>query len=121
MTTVKFDHSVKYKGVRHPAHEVFVVDDVDMEELKKAGAHVLSTTVSEPAPVVEPECEESTEDVINEEPVDAEKESDINALREELLGYKLEQLIQFADEHDIDLQGKTRKADIYNLIVASFE
>lgn len=97
MTTVKFDHSVKYKGVRHPAHEVFVVDDADMEELKKAGAHVLSTTVSPPAP------------------------SDINALREELLGYKLEQLIQFADEHDIDLQGKTRKADIYNLIVASFE
>lgn len=121
MTTVKFDHSVKYKGVRHPAHQVFVVDDADMEELKKAGAHVLSTTVSQPAPVVEPECEESTEDVINEETVDAEKESDINALREELLGYKLEQLIQFADEHDIDLQGKTRKADIYNLIVASFE
>lgn len=121
MTTVKFDHSVKYKGVRHPAHEVFVVDDADMEELKKDGAHVLSTTVSQPAPVVEPECEESTEDFINEEPVDAEKESDINALREELLGYNLEHLIQFANEHDIDLQSKTRKADIYNLIVASFE
>lgn len=121
MTTVKFDHSVKYKGVRHPAHEFFVVDDADMEELKKDGAHVLSTTVSQPAPVVEPECEESTEDFINEEPVDAEKESDINALREELLGYNLEHLIQFANEHDIDLQSKTRKADIYNLIVASFE
>ena len=121
MTTAKFDHSVKYKGVRHPAHEVFVVDDADMEELKKDGAHVLSTTVSQPAPVVEPEFEESTEDFINEEPVDAEKESDINALREELLGYNLEHLIQFANEHDIDLQSKTRKADIYNLIVASFE
>ena len=121
MTTVKFDHSVKYKGVRHSAHEVFVVDDADMEELKKDGAHVLSTTVPQPAPVVEPECEESTEDFINEEPVDAEKESDINALREELLGYNLEHLIQFANEHDIDLQSKTRKADIYNLIVASFE
>ena len=74
MAAVKFDHSVKYNGVRHAAHEVFTVEDADVE-----------------------------------------------ALREELLGYKLEELITFAEEHDIDLQGKTRKADVYNIIVASFE
>ena len=118
MTAVKFDHSVKYNGVRHSAHEVFTVEDADVEALKKAGAQVLSTTPS--APPQDPnQGQESGKD---EQATDnTVEDTDVEALREELLGYKLEELITFAEEHDIDLQGKTRKADVYNIIVASFE
>ena len=51
MTTIKFDKSVKYQGVRYAAHEAFKVNDSDVEELKKAGATVLSVeTVTPPQP-----------------------------------------------------------------------
>lgn len=118
MTTVKFDHSVKYNGIRYAAHESFTVEDTDVEALKKAGAQVLSTSTPPAAP------QESNEDAEGgqEETADASVEdTDVEALREELLSYKLEELVKFAEEHDIDLQGKTRKADVYNIIVASFE
>ena len=118
MATVKFDHSVKYNGVRHTAHEVFTVVDADVESLKKAGAQVLFTTPSAP-PQDHNQEQESGKD---EQTLDNTVEDvDVEDLREELLSYKLEELITFAEEHDIDLQGKTRKADVYNMIVASFE
>lgn len=114
MAAVKFDHSVKYNGVRHSAHEVFTVEDADVEALKKAGAQVLSTTPQDPNQGQESgKDEQATDNTV--------EDADVEALREELLGYKLEELITFAEEHDIDLQGKTRKADVYNIIVASFE
>ena len=105
MTTVKFDKSVKYGGVRHPAHTVFTVEDSDVEELRKAGATVLSTDVVHT--VAEPQCGSS------------EVRTDSLALREQLLSYSVRELTEYAKAHDIDLNGKTRKADIYNIIVMS--
>lgn len=116
MATVKFDHSVKYNGVRHTAHEVFTVEDADVEALKKAGAQVLFTTPY--APPQDPNQESGKDEQTLDNAVE---DVDVEALREELLSYKLEELITFAEEHDIDLQEKTRKADVYNMIVASFE
>ena len=108
MTTVKFDKSVKYKGVRYNAHEVFVVDYEDLDDLKKAGATVLS--VAPPAPSQEEEKEQKQEEA---------KVEDVAKLKEALIGCTVAQLTQFAEERGIDLQGKTKKADIYNHIVAS--
>lgn len=108
MTTVKFDKSVKYKGVRYNAHEVFVVDYEDLDDLKKAGATVLS--VAPPAPSQEEEKEQEKEEA---------KVEDVAKLKEALIGCTVAQLTQFAEERGIDLQGKTKKADIYNHIVAS--
>ena len=42
-------------------------------------------------------------------------------IKEDLLGYTVAELTKFAEENGIDLQGKTRKADIYNVIVAHFQ
>jgi hypothetical protein len=104
MTTVKFDKSVKYNGVRYAAHEVFKVIDEDVPQLKAAGATVLSVE-----PAVNPD--EGKQPECNQE--------DTAELKESLLDYTVPQLIEFAEERNIDLQGKTRKADIYNMIVAT--
>lgn len=109
MTTVKFDKSVKYKGVRYNAHEVFVVDYEDLDDLKKAGATVLS--VAPPAPSQEKQEKEQVQEEA--------KVEDVAKLKEALVGYTVPELIEFAKERDIDLQGKTKKADIFNHIVAS--
>lgn len=108
MTTVKFDHSVKYNGVRHPAHEAFAVDDGDVSELKAEGAIVLSAPKA-------PEVQEPAPDEV-EEPDEGE---DIQEIKESLVEYTVAELTEFAKDRGIDLQGKTRKADIYNIIVAS--
>lgn len=115
MTTVKFDKSVKYQGVRYAAHEAFKVEDNDVEELKKAGATVLSV---EPATPPQPEPTGTGEDGAEDTADGAE---DVAKLKEDLLGYTVSELTQFAEERGIDLQGKTRKADIYNVIVASLD
>lgn len=104
MTTVKFDKSVKYKGIRYSAHEAFKVNDNDVAELKKAGATVLVSSES-----VNTGADESKNEVDN----------DVAELKEELLKYTVAELIAFAQERGIDLQEKTRKADIYNIIVAA--
>ena len=115
MTTVKFDKAVKYQGVRYAAHEAFKVDDEDVENLKKVGATVLAV---DPVtlPVEPNQQEEETED-------DQEQEgrTDVAQLKEKLLDYTVPQLTAFAEEHGIDLQKKTKKAEIYNIIVASIE
>ena len=125
MATVKFDHRVKYAKVWHPAHTVFDVEDKDVPELKKLGCQVLSYNEAPAQPSTPPaddhaenadDADESTVDNGQDEGGD---EGTVADIKEELLTYTASQLQAFAKENDIDLQGKTRKADIYNLIVAS--
>ena len=125
MATVKFDHRVKYAKVWHPAHTVFDVEDKDVPELKKLGCQVLSYNEAPAQPSTPPDddhaenaddADESKVDNVQDEGIDEDTVEDI---KEELLTYTTAQLQAFAKENDIDLQGKTRKADIYNLIVAS--
>ena len=125
MATVKFDHRVKYAKVWHPAHTVFDVEDKDVPELKKMGCQVLSYNEAPAQPSTPPaddraenadDADESKVDNVQDEGSDEDTVADI---KEELLTYTTAQLQAFAKENDIDLQGKTRKADIYNLIVAS--
>lgn len=121
MATVKFDHRVKYAKVWHPAHTVFDVEDKDVPELKKLGCQVLSYNEAPAQPSTPPDDDpaENADDA-NESAVDNGQDEDTVAdIKEELLTYTTAQLQAFAKENDIDLQGKTRKADIYNLIVAS--
>ena len=121
MATVKFDHRVKYAKVWHPAHTVFDVEDKDVPELKKLGCQVLSYNETPTRPSTPPDYDpaENADDA-NESAVDNGQDEDTVAdIKEELLTYTAAQLQAFAKENDIDLQGKTRKADIYNLIVAS--
>ena len=113
MTTVKFDKSVKYMGVRYAAHEAFKVEDSDVAALHKAGATVLF--VDDPAPSqhdedIEPEGAEQAPEGQEEEAADQAAD---------LLSYTVAELMQFAKERGIDLKGKTKKAEIYNIIVAS--
>lgn len=120
MATVKFDHRVKYAKVWHPAHTVFDVEDKDVPELKKLGCQVLSYNEATAQPSTPPAYDpaENADDA-NESAVDNGQDEDTVAdIKEELLTYTAAQLQAFAKENDIDLQGKTRKADIYNLIVA---
>ena len=121
MTTVKFDHRVKYDKVWYPAHTVFDVEDKDVPELKKLGCQVLSYNEAPSQPSTPPDYDpaENADDA-NESAVDNVQDEDTVAdIKEELLTYTTAQLQAFAKKNDIDLQGKTRKADIYNLIVAS--
>ena len=125
MATVKFDHCVKYAKVWHPAHTVFDVEDKDVPELKKLGCQVLSYNEAPARPSTTPADDPSENaDDADESTVDngqdgGSDENTVADIKEKLLTYTTSQLQAFAKENDIDLQGKTRKADIYNLIVAS--
>lgn len=134
MATVKFDHRVKYAKVWHPAHTVFDVEDKDVPELKKLGCQVLSYNEAPAQPSTPPaddpaenadDVDESTVDNGQDEGTvdngqnEGSNEDTVADIKEELLTYTTAQLQAFAKENNIDLQGKTRKADIYNLIVAS--
>lgn len=114
MTTIKFSKSVKYKGVRYAAHETFKVADEDVAQLVEQGATVLSVD----APV-DDESVETGEDKDSEESEEDESDEDVDQLREVLLTYSVPDLVDFAKKRGINLQGKTRKADVYNVIVAS--
>lgn len=118
MTTVKFDKAVKYMGVRYDAHEAFAVEDSDVDQLKQAGATVLAVETVAPASL-EPESKSEEEVDGAEEGQTEEASYDVAELKEKLLGCTVNELMQFAKDHNIDTQGKTRKADIYNIIVAS--
>lgn len=137
MATVKFDHRVKYAKVWHPAHTVFDVEDKDVPELKKLGCQVLSYNEAPARPSTPPaddpaenadDADESAVDngqdnangaTVSDSQDEGSDEDTVAGIKEELLTYTTAQLRAFAEENDIDLQGKTRKADIYNLIVAS--
>ena len=116
MTIVKFDKSVKYQGVRYAAHQAFKVADEDVAELTKSGATVLATE-----PATPPVQQEGTADEKGKDVVDDQKQEDVAELKEQLLEYTVSELTKFAEAGDIDLQGKTRKADIYNIIVANLD
>lgn len=111
MTTIKFSKSVKYNGVRYAAHEAFKVADEDVNALKEAGATVLS--------VEDPVNTESAGQEPGEDNSGELVDEDIAQLKEKLLTYSVADLIEFAKSRNINLQSKTRKADIYNVIVAS--
>ena len=119
MTTIKFDKSVKYQGVRYAAHEAFKVEDEDVAQLKKAGAIVLATEETTPPAPESPD--KGQEDTGTQEGHNEEGNEDVAQLKEKLLDYTVADLTNFAQERGIDLQGKTRKADIYNIIVASLD
>ena len=114
MTTVKFNKSVKYEGVRHPAHTVFEVKDNDVPELVKIGATVMSKTAD--TAVQEPVV---TEETVENKAGEETGVEDTAKLKEKLLTYSVPELTKFAKERNISLNGKTRKADIYNIIVST--
>ena len=117
MITVKFDKSVKYAGVRYGAHVAFKVNEADIDELKNSGAIVLAVEQSATAPVPT-SCDEGKECVDTQQ---SQKGDNVEELRLTLLEYTVAELTEFAKEREIDLMGKTRKADIYNLIVAALK
>lgn len=125
MVTIKFDHRVKYDKVWHPAHTVFDVEDKDVPELKKLGCQVLSYNGAPAQPSTPPadDLAENSDDAYESAVANGQNEGSdedpVTDIKEDLLTYTTAQLQAFAKENDIDLQGKTRKADIYNLIVAS--
>lgn len=121
MATVKFDHRVKYAKVWHPAHTAFDVADKDIPELKKLGCQVLSYNEAPARPSTPPtdDALESANESAGDVGEEAQEEVPVADLREELLEYSVAELKEFAEERGIDLQGKSRKADIYNLIVAT--
>ena len=118
MTTIKFDKAVKYKGVRYAAHEAFKVDDADVEDLKNAGATILSVD----APVDPPAAQQPAQGNEDDDSAQAQQPAeDVAQLKEKLLEYTVPELVKFAEERNIDLQKKTKKAEIYNIIVATLE
>lgn len=103
--TVKFDHSVKYNGVRYRAHVVFPVEEKDIPALKKAGATIVS----------KPEQEKTgtggTEGLTPEQ----------EAMKAQLMQKTNDEIKQFAADNEVDLGGVTKKEDMVNVIVkASF-
>ena len=107
MYKVKFPVTVKYKRTKHPAHTVFEVEDVDIQDLVKAGA----TIIEKPAPVVEPPVVP---------PVNTEEEADKTENNAEVTvtpDMTVAELTAFAESKGIDITGKTKKAEIFNTIV----
>lgn len=113
MTTVKFDKSVKYEGTRYPAHVLFEVKDEDVPYLQKIGATVMAVAPDKPV------SNDTEIELADEHKKEEQSEEDVTQLKEELLKYSVAQLMQFAKDRGIDLQGKTRKADIYNIIAST--
>ena len=92
MAQVKFANKVKYNGAWYPAHATFEVEDKDVDALVIKGAIV----------VVPPEAAESSDG--------GEKSID---------NMKLDELKAYAEEHNIDISGAERKADILAAIKAA--
>lgn len=102
--TVKFDHSVKYNGIRYRAHVVFPVEEKDIPALKKDGAIIVS----------KPE-EQKTD--TGDGGLTPEQE----AMKAQLMQKTNDEIKQFAADNDVDLGGVTKKEDMVNAIVkASF-
>lgn len=92
MAQVKFVTVVKYKGERFPAHTPFEVEDKDVESLVKDGAIV----------TVPPKATNDNSD----KPLDQ---------------MKVDELKAYAAEHDIDISGVEKKADILAVIKTATE
>lgn len=116
MTAIKFDKSVRYKGIRYPAHVVFEVDNCDLEAMKQAGAIVMRVVEEEPKKPVAAVQEPAVEAPAAEEP-----KMSIEEIREMLLASTSVQIAEFAKKENINLMGKTRKADMFNIIVEAMK
>lgn len=92
MAKVKFVNTAKYRGVWYPAHTCFSVDDKDVESLVKLGAIVIEA----------PKQEQTPED--DSKPFDTMKVNELKA---------------YAGQHNIDISGLERKADILAAIKAA--
>lgn len=92
MAKVKFANKVKYNGAWYDAHAVFEAEDKDVPALVSKGAIVI-----EP-----PKAAEGSEG--------GEKSID---------NMKLDELKAYAEEHNIDISGAERKADILAAIKAA--
>lgn len=98
MAKVKFVNTVKYRGVRYPAHTPFTVDDADIDALVSKGAIVIES----PAPAEDPNETNPSND--------AKKDFD---------HMKIDELKAYAAENNIDINGLEKKAEILNAIKAS--
>lgn len=108
--TVKFDHSVKYNGVRYRAHVVFPVEEKDIPALKKAGATIVSKPEQE-------KDKTGTGGTGGTEGLTPEQE----AMKAQLMQKTNDEIKQFAADNEVDLGGVTKKEDMVNAIVkASF-
>lgn len=116
MSAVKFDKSVRYKGIRYPAHVVFEVDNCDVDAMQQAGAIIVRKD-EEPAVEAAPVVEEPAV----EEAVEGEHKMTIEEIREMLLASTGVQIAEFAKKENINLMGKTRKADMFNIIVEAMK
>lgn len=123
MAQVKFVRSVKYEGNRYSAHTPFEVNDKDLALLESQGAIILTCQTSEPAPEVETpvvvEIGISAESVEISDDTDESEKEDVEKLKKELMDYSVAELTEFAKERSINLLGRTKKADIYNMIVSA--
>lgn len=91
MAEVKFVNTVKYRGVRYPAHTPFTVDDADIDSLVSKGAILIS------APKVTGNPDEGVKDLDR---------------------MKIDELKAYASEKDIDITGLEKKSDILSAIKA---
>lgn len=93
MAEVKFVNTIKYKGVRYPAHTPFQVADEDVDSLVDSGAIVLVAPQTRAAEV---------------------ESDDIN-----LDKMTVNELKAYAAEKEINISGIERKADILAAIKAA--
>lgn len=100
--TVKFDHTVKYKGTRYRPHVVFPVDEADILALKKDGAIIVS----------KPEPENPGNGAGGDELTEEQK-----ALKAQLMQKSNDEIKTFAADNEIDLGKATRKEDMVDVIV----
>ena len=88
MAIVYFNTTVVYKGVYYPAKQEFKVTEFDLDGLISDGAVVVKK--DSPKPTVDPN---------------------------KLVKKTVDELIQFAEEQNIDLGNATKKADILDVIL----
>ena len=82
------------------------------------------TEPEEPETPEEPQDPETPEEPENPETPEGEgtqEQERKEPTAEELLNYTVAELMAYAEEREIDLQGRTRKADIYNIIVTTIK
>lgn len=97
MAEVKFVNTVKYRGVRYPAHTPFTVDDADIDSLVSKGAILISA----PKVTGNPDAGGNPDEGVK----------DLDRM-------KIDELKAYASEKDIDITGLEKKSDILSAIKA---
>lgn len=106
MIKVKFSMSVLYKGQRYPAHTVFDAADEDEAALIKDGAIVMERSKKDDKPhLVKPSAPAATE----KDQVEISPDMTVS------------ELVEIAEKYDVDMKGKTKKSEIYNILVEHFK